>query len=641
MRSGLSSIFHKESAILGAILLLALINGLIYVFLLPPWQHYDEPNHFEYVWLLAHRHGLPQPGDFDTAMRQAVAQSMIEQGFFDGTNIPLPDLTSAKPWIGAYPQLDDPPLYYFLASLPVRLFSSADITIQLYAARLVSLGLFLITIVAGWGLTAEITSPRHPLRFMVPLSMSLLPAYVDLMTAVNNDVGAIAAFSLFLWGSVRLIRRGPSLWTLLWVVVATGLCLMTKRTVYIALPLSGIALLFAVLRGRFRKVAWGLIIFSGVAVLLAVFTWGDATLWYRDTTQNIPTRVALSEIPDGEAAFRLFLRPGDSPVKLLQILPVDWASEMSGKVHTLGAWIWASQPLDINSMQLVVFSGDQVFGEPIQVDQMPRFFAFTFMPEKNTGRAWVTLDPGKHLTIDTPLEIYYDGVVLAEGSFSLDVPPDYVRATWNGIPYKNLIRNGSAEQSWFYLRPWAEKIATRLFSDYAGQESFSLTVYTLIDWSSTGWYYRVALETLFRTFWAKFAWGHVPLMGAKPYRILLLATLLGFAGLAIGLYQQRKRLKILPWDAVFFLGLNLAIVWGMTLFRGTTYILRPVYFPVARYVYPAIIPMMFFLCVGWLAIWWPIERKLHLPEWVKYLLFASAFLMLDIYSIVSILHYYG
>ena len=30
------------------LLLVGLVHGLIYVFLVPPWQHYDEFNHFQY-----------------------------------------------------------------------------------------------------------------------------------------------------------------------------------------------------------------------------------------------------------------------------------------------------------------------------------------------------------------------------------------------------------------------------------------------------------------------------------------------------------------------------------------------------------------------------------------------------------------
>ena len=76
------------------ILALALLHGLLYVFLVPPWQHYDEPQHFEYAWLLAERDRRPQPGDYDFEMRRAVAQSMLAHAFFRNWSS-LPDLSGS------------------------------------------------------------------------------------------------------------------------------------------------------------------------------------------------------------------------------------------------------------------------------------------------------------------------------------------------------------------------------------------------------------------------------------------------------------------------------------------------------------------------------------------------------------------
>lgn len=642
----MKKVFHRERNILFLILLISLINGLSYVALVPPWQHYDEPTHFEYAWWLANHHTPPEVTDYDTGMRRAVAQSMIDNGFFDGTAIPLPDLTSVKPYIGQYPQSDEPILYYLLASLPLRALSAADVDIQLYAARMISLMFFLMSILAGWGVTAEITTPRHPLRYMVPLTMAMLPAYGDLMTAVNNDSSAVAAFSLFLWGSAQLIRGKFSLRTFLFVLFTLGLCLITKRTAYIAVPLFGVVMFFTIFRGRFRKLAWGLMLLAGIATVLAVFSWGDAALWYRNTHQNFPIRHPTAGVV-GDSAFHIQLQPGNSPGKLVQILPVEIASSLSKQPLTLGAWIWASKPLEINSTQFSIFDRHQVFGHPIAVDRTPRFYAFQFTPRGNTYRAWVILDPGIKLNFEQTVEIFYDGVVLAEGDFPVDMPPelspDGSTGTWDGITFENLVRNGSAESSWFYLRPWAETIAGRVFSDYRGQEKISLTLYSLLDWHSTGWYYRMIARNLFQTFWAKFGWGHVPLIQTRTYKLVLLPfTFLAFLGVGVGFWQRRKRLSQLPWDAFFPLGITVLIVWGMALIRGTSYLFVGwAGFVVARYAYPAIVPTVLILSAGWLVVLQVIERVFSLPVWGKYLAYFGAFLTLNLYALISINNFYA
>jgi hypothetical protein len=372
-----------------------------------------------------------------------------------------------------------------------------------------------------------------------------------------------------------------------------------------------------------------------------IFSWGDAALWYRDTSQDIPTRVTLPQTPDGEVALRLVIQPGDADVKLAQILPVDVAEILSGQPLTLGAWIWATQPLEINSAQLGVYDGQQIYSEKIEIDQTPRFYALNFTPIGDTTQTWVVLEPG-NVKIDRPLEIFYDGVVLAQGTFPIDQPPQFAEGNWGGVSYENMLRNGSAECSWFYLRPWADAFGTQIFSDYAGQESFSLTIYSLLDWPSSGWYYQLVGANLFRTFWAKFGWGHVPMLGAKPYaRLLLPVTLLAFVGVGLAFWQRRHRLNTLPWYAMFLLSLTALIVWGLAIIRGSTYLLIRPYFAVARYVYPAIIPTVLFLSAGWLSVLSALERWLRLPGWAKYVVYIIFFLILNVYAFVSITRFYG
>jgi hypothetical protein len=289
------------------ILVLGLLHGLLYVFLVPPWQHYDEPTHFEYAWLIANRPGLPERGEFDQPMRRAVAASMIEHNFFRGMGF-LPDLNvnNEAVWIGIS-QVGDPPFYYLLVSVPLRILSGWDVTWQLYVARFVSLGLYLASIMAAWGLMKELTPEGHTFRWLVPISMALLPGYTDLMTAVNNDVGAALFFSLFLWGSVRLLRHGFSCRRFFSVGIFALLCLWTKETVFLALPLLGLVLFLVLFRNRWRWVPWVLLIAFLLVVLVSVFSLDEPLFWYRSraTLQEKTTRALYTQAPLGRYIFQI------------------------------------------------------------------------------------------------------------------------------------------------------------------------------------------------------------------------------------------------------------------------------------------------------------------------------------------------
>lgn len=626
------------------VLLVGLLHGLLYVFVIPPWQHYDEPNHFEYVWLLANRSGMPKPGDYDQSMRRAVASSMKEHGFFRGMNFrPDLDAPSDEPiWIGQYQQLGEPPLYYLIASLPLRLFEFNEIDHELYTVRLVSLLLFLFTLWMIWGATGELIRDGHPLRLLIPLSTAMLPGFVDLMTSVNSDVAAVALFSSFVWGSIRLVRRGISWGNLLWTGVSAVLAYWTKSTVYIAIPLFVLVLVLGIFRkGKCRMLAWGVLIVSLMILALAMFDWGDAAYWNRITRQEGPTRLADSNAVDGGHVFQLELSPGVSPgiLQIRQVIPPKVVRNLQEKTVTLGVWIWASQPMVIRTPMVVAASGTLLPPQEILVEEQPTFFAIKGKISSPSDRAWVILGPLKK-AIDTPVSIYYDGIVLAEGEFPLEEAPRFNDenaeiGVWGGSSFSNLLRNGSAERAWLRVQPWVDEWVAKYFPD-RGRPSFIL--YTLLDRSATGWYYRVTAKNLVRTFWAKFGWGHVPLIGHKPYRPLGVVTALGGFG---ALLVAWKRRKILPWDILVVLGVALAAIWGLTWVRGSIYLYHWIYIPGARYAYPAIFPTMLMLNAGWYEIIGWLRRFLRLPALSYSVIYLIIFLFLDLLSIFSILRYYS
>jgi hypothetical protein len=118
-----------------------------------------------------------------------------------------------------------------------------------------------------------------------------------------------------------------------------------------------------------------------------------------------------------------------------------------------------------------------------------------------------------------------------------------------------------------------------------------------------------------------------------------LITGIGLMGAVVALILHRKRL---PWEALAIVAMALAIVWGIAWMRGSNYLFqaRRVYFPVARYAYPVVIPTLMILIGGWLQIAQLFERWLKFPLWVKDVVYWIFWVALDLWSIVSIYKYY-
>jgi hypothetical protein len=585
------------------LLLLAFIIGLVFVFLVPPWQHYDEPNHFEYAWLVAHRPGWPQEGDFDREMRVATLQSMIDHNFFRGMDGDIPPHDVPEPWIGPIPQIGDPPLYYWLAALPLRFFPPLEVTSQLYAARLVSLLLFLGTVYLAWETTRLLVAKDSPLRWMVPAFVVALPAFVDIMTAVNNDVAAVAAFMLFIYAATFLIMRGWRWTHIFLLLLAAGLCILSKRTVFFTVVLIPIVLLFTILQGKKQRWAWLILAVIGVLAFAASFRYGDAAAWYRRTPQQALTRFTAEDL-HSSAAFRLQIENNDPSYQLVQFLPTESVPKLAGQTVTLGAWIWSEGSVNLRAPRIVLvgknapvlLQGDQ----QITLQRTPHFYRWTFrLPEDPGERAWIQFGPAAENPA-SPTEVFLDDFVLVIGDFSgAEIPrwQDDSRqyGDWAGKSVENLLRGGSAESAWINPRPWADQAWSRVFG-YSSQRWASFILYTLRDWPGTGWYYRATGATLFRSFWAVFGWGHVDLLGSKPYRLLLVVTFILVLG---GIWRLWKARRSLRWPVLAVYTLALAVIWGLTLVRGVHHLLMSwLWIPAARYAFPVLLPIAFLFALG-------------------------------------------
>ena len=266
---------HADRAaqvLLKLLLPLALLHGLLYLAVVPPWQHADEPTHFEYARLIALWNRQPALNEHDLATNREIADSMYRFRFWKpGVR---PDLLGAQPPNIGFDEKVHPPLYYAIAAVPVRWLRFLSVETQLYAARMISVALYMLVIVCAWRIAAIVAPERPVTQLVVPLIVALVPAFADEMSAVNNDALVNFSTATLLLGCVLLIRDGPQPLPLGLAVLSLVVAVLAKRTALVSVPLFGLAVFWSLWH---RPLRWWVWVAAIVTLSLIV---GFATLQY-------------------------------------------------------------------------------------------------------------------------------------------------------------------------------------------------------------------------------------------------------------------------------------------------------------------------------------------------------------------------
>ncbi len=261
-----------ERAVLRWLIPLALAHGLLYLFVVPPWQHYDEPNHFEYAAQIAIGEGAA-PGRASVQLSREIADSMYRHRFWPpGVR---PDLLGPDPVPLGSSQRVHPPLYYQVVALPIGVTRYLAVETQLYLARAFSVLLYTLTVLAAWRIAVALAPDEPALHLAFPLLVVFTPAFADLMAAVNNDVLLNMAATSALLGAALLVRDGPRPLALALAGLGLLVAVLAKRTGLVLVPVLGLALLWSLRRRPLRRlltigIALGAVGTVGIAALRPV-----------------------------------------------------------------------------------------------------------------------------------------------------------------------------------------------------------------------------------------------------------------------------------------------------------------------------------------------------------------------------------
>ena len=592
-----------ERKLLLALCALAFLRGLLYAVLIPPWEHYDEPTHFEYAALIARSGGLPPPETTDPALRYAIARSMDAFSTW-GPGVGAYNPRAPLPNIGVS-QTGHQPLYYLLASLPVGLALGAPVEVQLYAARAFSVLLMVLTLLLAAALL-RLALPRAPaLRLVVLSVMALTPSFGALMSAVSNDVlTSLAGVALLLIGAL-VLRSGWGWRAALLTLFGLALPFVVKRTIFTMafLPLLALVMVAPPVARRWLWRGAGMALVALVAVVL-LGPWGGS-YWVNPSDGRLPATVAGGAF-DGQRA--LLLRGGQvgDGQGIGQPLSGPAVFSLRGKLITSGVWARALH----GQAQVLppTLGGAKQVGEaaPITLDEHWRFIrgVARVSPEANYLELRLAPPVGSG-------EVLYDAAVVAQGAFDASANPTLAGAdavTWGDKQARNWVRNPSLEQ-----QVPAIPLPSSLF--LAVRRSLPMgdidqALSTMGDTQFLGAIYPEFLPWLVHTFWLTTGRG----LSVEPFgvwsQVVLALTLLaglgwGLRGGTLLLARWRPALAPAPDGAD---GRVMALVWAGAAIVWATAILRvhlqppdpsPLpYLPVGRYAFAGFLPTVLLLAMG-------------------------------------------
>jgi hypothetical protein len=580
--------------VLLALLILALAQRLVRVAVVPLWQHYDEPAHFEYVRFLVEHRRLPRLDDVDRAIFDRIVATAPQI-------VPCPESGPRPPGgcFGPSSAFDEAPGYYLLQAAVQWLAGPDTVDVQVRLARFVSALLGVAVTGLGFHATRQLL-PREPhLALAVAGLLATQPGYVDLMSALSNDVAAVAAFSVLFWAGTAVIRHGITPARLAALAAAAGLGVAAKSTAWIGVPLAGTAIWLAAWPRLPVLVAWGAPGLAGTTALLLAVTGAWPAQWFAFGPYPAARRVATSA-PWGRYAFSVPFDGKHAPT-LWQPIDVGARHALQGRTFTLGAWVRA--PGGARPVPLPVLGvGDRRLDGPrLAATPAWRFHAYTVMVPANGPLALYVPEVEAGVA-------QYDGITVAAGVFPVDSPPHFDDAdartgSWGSVPFVNLVGNGSAEQGWPALRLAVDRRLPAAGLNYRLPSMFDCPRTWTAYWSAARWQ--------FVTYWTGFGTGVAggPRLVRVAFALLSIGASLGVVMMLPGALDA-DRMTGPERRGLAFATLAVIAVGVMNLLRidPVDAVGRVAYVPTARYAYVAIVPAMMLLAVGWSA-WWPARRR--------------------------------
>lgn len=312
---------------LAVLLAAVMVKQVILIGLMPIWQGFDEPAHFQYTQTIVEDRRLPvfQPNAMHFSREVWTSYVGVSKQLSKRFNLypPIPEYQyqfSSNERHSVTPGMTPTnvaalygPLYYALEAVPYVLGREHSLTTRLTAMRLFSSLWLVVTVWLAYRLIRRLRGAVAP-ALSIATMVGFFPMLGYVSAGVNNDIFLIMLVTLALERSASWWSSSPSRQQLVMIGAITGLAAMTKQSGLLAIPL--VTIIFFVTQRR-----WGWVgaikRFFWLVIPAAVlgFSW---TVWSLVVGSNFivsagPDRFAIHEklTPGLILFYDLIYRPKD------------------------------------------------------------------------------------------------------------------------------------------------------------------------------------------------------------------------------------------------------------------------------------------------------------------------------------------
>jgi hypothetical protein len=547
------------------------------------------------------------------ALERRIVESLARQRFFEylighAPAAPPRDLEDARASFFMPRQVgSDPPLYYFLAALPLKLLGARPIEQQLLALRLLGVLTTAAAVLCGYGAARELLPRSHGFALLVAAVLALQPMFVFIGAGAGNDSLANLIGAAIGWLVIRLARRGASLRRAAALLALLLLGGLTKRTLLPeALLLALLALGWGI--GRLARIPRGWPARLGVAALVALTlgagAWAamlasrDQALaadWVIPYSDSAPPSPRLLRAPSsGQAA--LELTPGLIALQDLPDVTAEWAQN---QVLRFSAHVWTAREAARGAIEIDF--GWAKTGVPFAADARGSVVEVaTFVP---------LYAPYLHVVLRSEEGTIYADRLIAESDRR------------RGL---NILSNADvAEPAW---RPGSTLDRLRRYL-HLRELDWVWRSGRLHESPPLG---RQLPRIMFVSFWGQFGWMSLPLVGGTPWEGALASICLGGVVGAIGWLASARGAAWQRHAVLLLLLIAAAEALFPLLFAYTQPRSQAV--QQGRYCFPALVPIVLLLTLGWRAL---MPARWRLRASIVALVFGALFAMAAIQMIAG------